>query len=220
MESRLQPPVLILLCSLLPALSPLAQATDAPNPPENPVLDKVIQPGIERRNIEASKIDTENFELGLFAGVMSVEDFGTNNVYGMRMAYHITEDFFLEANYAITTVEPTSAETLVRLNLLDENQRQLSYYSMDFGYNLLPGQQYLGKWAFNSQFYILAGAGNTQFANTQHFTYNFGAGLRLFATDWLAIHADFRNYIFTHNLFFKDKEIQNLETSLGLTLFF
>ncbi len=215
MESRLQPVVLIGLLALARA----AVAADAPSANER-VLDDVIQPGIERRKIESGKIDSENFEVGLFGGVMSVEDFGTNNVYGLRAAYHITEDFFLEGNLGITTTQKTSAETLDRIVLLTDNQRQLTYYSVDFGYNVLQGQHYIGRWAFNTNFYVVAGAGNTQFADNEYFTYNFGAGLRFFATDWLALHTDFRNYVFTHSILGTDKEVQNLESSLGLTLFF
>jgi outer membrane beta-barrel protein len=106
------------------------------------------------------------------------------------------------------------------LVLLTDEQRQLSYYSLDFGYNILPGEHYLGRWAFNTNFYIVAGAGSTLFADEEYFTYNFGGGLRFFTTDWLALHVDVRNYVFTHNLFGADKKVQNLETSLGATLFF
>lgn len=214
MESRLQP-------FILAALLALSGGTYAAEPgSDDRVLDDVVQPGIERRKIEDAKLDTENFEVGFYGGIMSVEDFGSNDVVGLRLAYHITEDFFIEANYGITTTQKTSVETIDRLVLLTDEQRKLSYYSADFGYNLLPGEHYIGKWAFNTNFYIVAGAGNTLFADNEYFTYNFGAGLRLFATDWLAVHADFRNYVFTHSILGEDKEVQNLEYSLGLTLFF
>ena len=42
----------------------------------------VIEPDIERREIDTAKIDTEDFEVGLFAGQLSVEDFGVNTVAG------------------------------------------------------------------------------------------------------------------------------------------
>ena len=55
---------------------------------------RVIEPEVERRTIKRTRIDTENFELGPWYGVLSVEDFGTNPAYGIKAAYHITEDFF------------------------------------------------------------------------------------------------------------------------------
>ncbi len=72
----------------------------------------VIEPELQRRTITEADIDSEDFEAGAYAGVMSIEDFGTNFVYGVRAAYHITEDFFVEAAYGRTEANETSYETL------------------------------------------------------------------------------------------------------------
>ena len=217
MESWIRRIILVALISgnALSGLA-LAQSTD-----KGSLLDDVIQPDIKRREVDEAIIDSENFEFGFYAGVMSVEDFGTNDVYGIRLAFHVTEDWFIETNYGISKLQPTSYEVLSgSVPLLSEKQRELSYYNLDLGYNLLPGEVYLGRWAFNSSFYFVLGAGNTLFADNEYFTYNFGGGLRLFATDWIALHLDVRNHLLTHALFGEDKEIQNLETHLGATLFF
>jgi outer membrane beta-barrel protein len=218
MESRLQP---VILTAALLCLAGLPASALAADPKSNDqVIDDIVKPDIQRRTIDDDKIDSEDFELGFYAGVMSVEDFGSNDVYGLRLAYHISESMFIEGAYGITQTQKTTAETLDRLVLLTDDQRELSYYSLNFGYNLLPGEHYVGRWAFNTNFYIVAGAGSTLFADEEYFTYNFGGGLRFFATDWLALHVDFRNYVFTHTLFGEDKKVQNLESSLGATLFF
>lgn len=185
------------------------------------LLDDVVKPDIERREVDDSIIDSENFEFGFYAGVLSFEDFGTNDVFGLRMAFHVTEDWFVEANYGVGELKQTSFEELgVAPPLLTDEQRELSYYNLNLGLNLLPGELYLGKWAFNNAFYVTAGAGNTLFADSEYFTYNFGGGLRVFINDWIAMHWDVRNHVMTHDLFGRDKEIQNLEAHIGLTLFF
>ena len=46
----------------------------------------VIEPEIDRRVIEQAKIDTEDFEVGIFMGQMSIEDFGVDNVFGATFA--------------------------------------------------------------------------------------------------------------------------------------
>lgn len=231
MESRFQR---VFLTALL-AISTLAISTfaitislpvyaqdDDDGEEEPTILDAVINPDIERRVIDEDEIDTENFELGFFTGVMSVEDFGSNSIYGMRFSYHITEDFFLEASYGSTQTSETSFETLSGgSTLLTEEERKLDYYNISLGITLLPGEVFIGKrWAFNTNYYIIGGAGNTVFAGNEYFTYNFGGGFRLFATDWLAFRVDVRNHIFTHNILGEDKEIQNLETHLGMSLYF
>ncbi len=44
---------------------------------------RVIEPNVERRPIHVARIDTENVEVGAFFGSLSIEDFGTNPVYGV-----------------------------------------------------------------------------------------------------------------------------------------
>lgn len=218
MESRIQRIFLILIALVI---SPLCTAQDIAEDDQETVLDAVINPDLERRTIDEERIDKENFEFGIYAGVLSVEDFGTNNVFGVRAAYHITEDFFLEGVWGSSTTSPTSYEILSGGSpLLTDEQRQYDYYNLSFGINLLPGEVYYGKYAFNTAFYFIGGAGNTLFADNEYFTYNFGGGLRLFLTDWLAMRMDVRNHLLTHNILGTDKSIQNLETHLGLSIYF
>ena len=187
------------------------------------ILEAVINPDIERRDIDEDLIDAENFEFGLYSGVMSVEDFGSNNTFGYRMAFHITEDWFFEGTYGTTKTQETSFELLNGDggDLLDEEQRNLSFYNLSLGLNLLHGEVFVGKsYAFNTSYYVIAGVGNTRFANDEYFTLNYGAGFRFFATDWLALRVDFRNHLFSHTLFGEEKSIQNLEAVLGASLYF
>ncbi|PCJ21720.1 MAG: outer membrane beta-barrel domain-containing protein [Gammaproteobacteria bacterium] len=180
-----------------------------------------ISPVIERIPFDPAQIDTEDFEIILFAGLMSVEDFGANPVFGGRFAYHASEDFFLEAQYGQTTTDPTSAETLSSLQLLTDDQRDLSYYTMSLGYNVLPSEAYLGrKFAFRSALYVLAGAGSTSFAGENHFTVSFGAGYRFLINDWIAVHLTMQDNMFDSELSGEKKTTQNLQFQLGLSGFF
>ena len=183
---------------------------------------QVIQPKIERRTINIDKIDTEDFEIGVFAGLLSVEDFGSNMVLGARAAYHITENVFVEAAYAKSDTTETSYERLSGgAQLLTPDERQLTYYNVSLGYNLLPGEAFIGKnWAFNTALYVIGGVGNTSFAADDRFTINFGAGYRFLMTDWLAAHIDVRDHIFDIDLLGSAKTAHNLEISGGITVFF
>lgn len=220
MEGWIQRIFLIALALVL-ASPGYAQDEDDTESEGEKALDAVINPDLERRVIDESRIDSENFEFGIFAGVMSVEDFGTNNVFGFRASYHITEDFFLEGAYGSTTTTPTSYEILSGGSpLLTPEQRQLDYYNLSLGINVFPGEVFLGPYAFNTGIYLIGGAGNTLFADNEYFTYNFGGGFRIYTTDWLAFRMDVRNHLFTHNILGEDKAIQNLETHLGISIYF
>ena len=213
MESWIQRALLILSVTLCSATSWAQQSRT--------VLDDVISPDLERRKIDEAKLDSENIEVGFYAGVISVEDFGSNDLYGARLGLAITEDFFIEANIATATLGTTAFEDLSGGTLLlTDDDREMIYYNLGLGINVFPGEIYLGRWAFNSNLYIIGGAGNTEFADTEYFTYYFGAGWRLFLTAWLALRTDFRNHIMEHELFGEPKKIQNIEGHMGLTLFF
>ena len=73
MESRIRSFLLRALCGALCVMpAGVAVAQDAGTAPQ------VIEPRVERRDIDVAAIDTEDFELTGFVGVMSVEDFETN----------------------------------------------------------------------------------------------------------------------------------------------
>lgn len=184
--------------------------------------EAVIQPQNERREIDTVAIDEEDFELGLYGGILSIEDFGTNPVFGARVAYHISEDFFIEAAAGSSTAGKTSYETLSgNVQLLTDDERQFTYYNLSVGYNLLPGEVFIGSsWAFNSQFYLIAGIGSTRFAETDKFTVNGGVGYRLLLSDFIALHLDARDHIFNSDLLGEEKTTHNLEFTGGLTIFF
>ncbi|BFM05893.1 outer membrane beta-barrel domain-containing protein [Halioxenophilus aromaticivorans] len=186
------------------------------------VLDDIIKPDVERRTIKESDIDSEDFEIGLYAGVINIEDFGSNDVVGLRLAYHLTESFFFEASAGQTRLDETSYELLTGdIQLLTDEQRDLIYYNFSIGYNLLPGEVFVGsKWALNTAFYVLAGVGNTDFADEEHFTYNIGAGFKVLPADWLSIRFDVRDHMFEHDVFGETVDTHNIETTLGFNIFF
>jgi outer membrane beta-barrel protein len=206
----------------LSLLSPLALAADPkPEDAEQPV-EQVVVPEIERRDVRPPSIDAQDFEVGLFGGVMSVEDFGVNSIVGARLSYHVTDKFFVEGAYGRTSTEETSYELLSgSATLIEDGDRDYSYYSVSLGYHIFPGEAFWGKKrAFNSSFYLTLGAGSTEFAGDSFFTVIAGAGYRMLLNDALAIHFDFRDHLFDSDILGEEKTVQNLESSLGLSLFF
>lgn len=208
----------LLLCMVLlsASLAPVswAQKPDATEP------DQVIQPEIDRRDINTPRIDTEDFELGIFGGLLSVEDFGAEPVYGVRLAYHVSEDFFVEGVYGLSTVSDQALFDL-GLSLFPTREQELAYYALSVGYNLFPGEIFLGRRnARTSSLYLLGGVGNTSFAREDHFTLNVGLGLRILPTDWLALHVTLRDYVFESDILGSAESKNNFEWTFGLSGFF
>jgi outer membrane beta-barrel protein len=189
--------------------------TEAPPP-------RVVDPDVERRKITVPRIRSSNIEIGLDYGALSVEDFGTNQVYGVTAAYHVTEDFFLQGEYGRSTAGRTSFETLGgNIQLLTTPERRFTYYNLSLGYNFLPGEAFLGRGiAMPSAFYWLGGIGSTKFAGDDRFTVNFGAGYRVLPSDWIAVHITVQDRVFKSDLLGVSKLTNNIEARIGTTIFF
>jgi outer membrane beta-barrel protein len=169
--------------------------------------EPVIDPQIERRTIKVPRIDHEDFEIGAYAGIL---------------AYHITEDFFLEVTFGQGKADTTSYERLAGgPRLLTDAEREYTYYALNAGWNALPGEIFIGKGrAYNTAFYLTVGMGFTEFAGDDRFTANAGVGYRVLVNRFIAAHFDFRDHLFDIDLLGQKKVAHNLEGSLGLTVFF
>ena len=194
---------------------------EAPPPSAEPP-GQVIDPQVERREVKEPAIDRENFEIGGFVGIMAIEDFGSNVSYGVRLAYHITEGFLVEATAGQSEGGLTSFEVLSGgASLLTDDERVMTYYNLNLGYNIFPGEVFLGEGrAYNTNLYLIAGLGSTRFAGDDRFTVNVGAGYRFLLTDSVALHLDFRDHLFDIDLLGEEKTAHNLEAHLGVTVFF
>src|SRR5512145_2611926 len=179
---------------------------------------QVVEPQIDRRNVKAPAIDAENFEAGAYVGTIGIEDFGSSVVYGARIAYHFTEDVFAEATVGTAEAGRTSYEDLSgAAELLTDSERRFTHYDLAIGWNALPGEVFLGgRRALPSAVYFTLGAGSTDFGGDDHFTVALGTGLRVLATDWLAVHMGARDLAFDSDVLGKDKLTHNLQFIFSL----
>jgi outer membrane beta-barrel protein len=230
MESRLRIFLLTVVLASLPGCATVrhwfhhdqpSAADSAPAEDDNTAPPRVVDPEVARRKITVPNIRSRNIEVGLYYGELSIEDFGSHPVYGATAAYHITEDFFFQAEAGRATAGNSSFETLSGISLLTGSERRFTYYDLSLGYNFLPGEAFIGRGrAMTSAFYLLGGIGGTDFAGDTKFTVNFGAGYRVVPTDWLAVHVTVQDRVFQSDLFGTTKLTNNLEARIGTTVFF
>lgn len=183
------------------------------------VQEPIIKPQEERKEFKESKINVDDFEIGVYYGLLSIEDFGTDAVMGAKLAYHISEGFFFEASYGLSDAGESSIEHFV--TLLSDEDREYTYYNVSVAYNLFPGETYFtDSRTFDSSLYVLAGVGNTEFAGDEKFTFSYGVGYRVLLNDWFAIHTVFKDHMFDSDITGEDKTTHNVEMTLGLSMFF
>jgi outer membrane beta-barrel protein len=186
------------------------------------VLAQQVEPDIPRTVVSEQVLDSENWLLGGHAGVLSIEDFGSSALVALQLSYHINEDFYLSAEYAIAKAGRTSFEELSgAAPLLTESEREWRYYGGHLGYMVLPGEVFLSRdYALNSGLSVFVGGGNVDFAGDKVFALQLGSQFRLYATDWLALELTFSDYIYETTILARSKNTHNLSLALGVAVYF
>ena len=182
----------------------------------------LIEPDVRPQKVDEALIDTENFEIGAFAGILNIEDFESSFLWGGKLTYHLSETFFFEANVGFAEGGETSFEKLAgEVQVLSDEDRDYRYYNINIGMNVLPGEAFLTEnYAFNTNFYLIGGAGATEFAGDTRFTVNVGAGYQVLLTDSVSIHLGVREHFYRIDVLGEEKTSMNTEVSGGLTVFF
>lgn len=208
---------LLLITAMLSAPA-LAQTA----PPQQPANEQVIVPEVQRRDVRLPKFPSKDFEVGLLGGTYATQSFGASAVGGVRLGYHLSEDFFVEGVYAQTKVsDKTFEEIFPGAGPLADTDKKLSYYNVSAGYNLFPGEIFLGsKYAKASSIYVIGGVGSTKFANQRKQTFNVGFGFRVLFSDRWAVRVDVRDHIFSYDLLGVRQNTQNLELTTGFAYYF
>ena len=180
----------------------------------------VIQPEIDRRNIHIPKINVDDIEIGIYGGILSVQDFGASTAVEFRAAYHLTEDFFIEGTVGRSSVSDESFRRL-GIPIFTQPDTNLDYYHLSVGYNLFPGEIFFGKnWAMTSAVYLIGGVGNAKFNDESNTAFNFGIGIRVLPADWFAIRVEMRDLLFESSLLGKNELKHNFGLSLGVAVYF
>jgi outer membrane beta-barrel protein len=214
MASSMHPRLLVTPLLLAAAVGTLAQtARPADEPP--------VVPQVERRSVRTPAFPSRDFELGAFVGTYATENFGASAVYGLRLGYHITEDWFVEGAYGSTQVSDEAFRQILPGGIFASDTERLGYYHLSAGYNLLPGEVFLGsRQARATAIYLLGGVGSTDFAGQKRQTFHVGFGWRILLGERGALRVDLRDHVFSLDLLGRNQSTQNLEASVGFGMHF
>jgi outer membrane beta-barrel protein len=213
---------LVLLAAAVTSFPAFAQTAPAdPSAAARPANEQVIVPQVDRRKVKPPRIPSNDIELGAFVGTYATENFGASLVSGLRLGYHITEDFFVEGVFGRTKVSDEAFRQVLPGGVFGKAEETLSYYNVSVGWNVFPGEVFIGRnHAKASALYLIGGVGSTDFNRQKQQTLNFGFGTRVFLTDWAAVQLDMRDHMFTLDLLGKRQKTNNIEMSFGVTFFF
>jgi outer membrane beta-barrel protein len=183
--------------------------------------EQVIVPQVERREIYRPRFPSNDFAVTLFAGSYATQNFGSNLVTGLRLGYHITEDFFIEGSLGRTKISDEAFRQILPGGVFASASQKLSYYNVGLGYNVLNSESFFGRnVAKLTQGYLIAGTGSTKIAEQKKLTFMLGFGARLVLNDWFVIQADARENLFQLDLLGQRKNTRNPEITAGFTVTF
>lgn len=172
-------------------------------------------------SMDISDINNEVFELGIFFGIINVEDFSSEYVPGISATFRASEDFFIQYNYLEAEISLSSYENS-QGQLFGGDDRTFSHYDLLIGYNLFQGEFFRSpNNAKLSTLYTVAGVGDTEFGGESSFTYTLGIGYEVALSRHIGIHVDFRDYIYQSSLITDDKRMVNTtQISVGAKYLF
>ncbi len=175
----------------------------------------------EPAKADISNINNEVFELGIFAGLINIEDFGSEFAPGISATFRASEDFFIQYNYLQADVSPSSYEKN-QGKLFDGDDRTFRHYDLLIGYNLFQGEFFPSPPKANlSSLYVVAGVGDTEFGGESSLTYTVGIGYQVSLTRRFAFHFDFRDYIYQSTLVSDEKRtVGAAQISSGIKFLF
>lgn len=168
------------------------------------------------------KVNSELFDIGFVAGVINIEDFTSEFIYGANITFKASEYFFLQYNYLNSSVGVSPWEEYVPGGFIIDGRKYV-HYDLLVGYNLFQGEFFSGSKSNNiSNLYLVGGFGETQFGGEDNFSYTVGVGYLVeFNRKWLA-RVDYRDYIYETTLVVPDQEVltHNNQISFGVGYLF
>ena len=103
----------------------LAQSTAA----QQPANEQVIVPEVQRREVPLPKFPSKDFEISALVGTYATQSFGASAVAGVRLGYHLSEDFFVESVYAQSKVTDKTFEEIFPRGSIDGLRLTASWWT-------------------------------------------------------------------------------------------
>lgn len=180
----------------------------------------IIDPNKKTKSASPAARDTEHFEIGAYTGMLSVEDFNTNPVFGIALRYYVNEKAYIEGNIGSSETKRANSEDGLDFN----PERDFSYVTVAGGYQILKGRAFWGKKRkYNSGLYLVGGLEQVDFADNSETGAVIGVSYKTLLTDAFTFNIDFRDHIVNQkleNVSNDSKMTHNIELAIGFNLFF
>jgi outer membrane beta-barrel protein len=163
---------------------------------------------------------TNRHEITALGGYYSSDLFDGTYVFGGAYAYHMTEDFAIEAHAAMTHIASSPGSELEqRYVVLGTKNRRELLYQANLVWDPAHGKLRLGGAIQHFDLYIALGGGVIDSVLSSDIAANGALGLKFYVGRAMAIRLDVRNYVYRQQLLARKEWVDDVTTTLGLSLF-
>jgi len=163
---------------------------------------------------------TNRHEVTALGGYYVSDLFDATWVAGAAYAYHMTEDFSVEAQGAITHIGSKSEIALEQnFSVLAGKPRRELLFDADLVWNPAHGKLRLGGAIQHFDLYVAAGAGVIDSVLSSDIAGNAAIGLKFFMGRAMAFRIDVRSYVYRQQLLAKKEWVNDVTSTLGLSFF-
>jgi outer membrane beta-barrel protein len=163
---------------------------------------------------------TNRHELTLMGGYYTSDLFDGTYVVGGAYAYHMTEDFAVEASAAWTRIASSGGPELERLfTLLGERDRGALLFDADLVWSPAHGKLRMGGAIVHFDPYFAAGAGVVDSVLSSDIAANAAIGFKFFVWRALAFRLDVRDHFYRQQLLARKVWVNDVTTTIGFSIY-
>jgi outer membrane beta-barrel protein len=163
---------------------------------------------------------TNRHEITVQGGYYVSDIFDGNFVVGGAYAYHMTEDFAVEASGAYTRIASNGGPELERtFALLGEKDRTELLFDADLVWDPAHGKLRLGGAIQHFDIYLAAGAGVVDSVLSSDIAGNAALGLKFYFGRMIALRIDLRDHVYRQQLLARKEWVNDVTTTIGISVF-
>ena len=208
-----------------PHPAPAEAAAAAVDPEADACIDENVKADLfakrKRRDVRDRLFQqTNRHELTVLGGYYVSDLFDATWVAGGAYAYHMTEDFSVEAQGAITHLASRSEIALEQnFSVLAGKPRRELVFDADLVWDPAHGKLRLGGAIQHFDLYVAAGAGVIDSVLSSDIAGNAAIGLKFFLGRAMAFRIDVRSYVYRQQLLAKKEWVNDVTSTLGVSFF-
>ena len=198
---------------------------ELPNSDADACIDENVRADLfakrKRRDVRERLFQqTNRHELTVQGGYYASDLFDGTYVVGGAYAYHMTEDFAVEASGAWTRIASSGGPELERtFSLLGDKNRRSLLFDADLVWDPAHGKLRLGGAIQHFDLYAAAGAGVVDSVLSNDIAGNAALGLKFFIGRAMAVRIDLRDHVYRQQLLIRKEWVNDVTAMIGLGVF-